>query len=326
MNNIVKMKDLRVNLMTTRGIVHAVQGMDLNVTNGEVHGIVGESGCGKSVSIKSIMKLHEPDKTEYSGQIMFEGSDILTLSQKKINQIRGKEVSMIFQDPMISLNPIMKAGEQIAELVREKLKMDKASAKKYVLEIFEQVGILPPEKRYNQYPFEMSGGILQRIMIAMAISCKPKLLIADEPTTALDVTIQAQILDLLKSLQSQMDMSIIFVTHNLGVVAEICNSVSVMYAGRVIESGDVRDIFDDPKHPYTIALLDSNPKESHISQKMKTIPGSPPPLFEEFVGCPYSSRCERVMDKCLISRPEVVDFGNNHGAACHALSLTGVEK
>ena len=315
--NIVSIKDLNVNLMTTRGIVHAVQGVDMDVVGGEVHGVVGESGCGKSVTIKSIMKLHEPDKTEYTGQIFFGQDDLLKASRRKVRQLRGKEIAMIFQDPMVSLNPIMKAGEQIAELVREKLKKSKSEAKEHVMDLFELVGILPAEKRYNQYPFEMSGGMLQRVMIAMAISCDPKLLIADEPTTALDVTIQAQILQLLKDLQSKMHMSVIFVTHNLGVVAEICNSVSVMYAGKVVEHGKVKDIFDSPQHPYTIALLDSNPKESQKSKYMKTIPGSPPPLFEKFKGCAFVSRCDKAMEICKTQDPVMTGVGQGHEAACH---------
>lgn len=254
MGNIIEMKDLCVNLMTVRGIVYAVQGVNLSVKEGEVHGIVGESGCGKSVSTKTIMRLHEKDKTEYTGSVIYNSAggseDILAMSDKRMRDFRGKDAAMIFQDPMTSLDPIMKAGEQIAEVVRRKRGLGKKEAKEYVLRMFDKVGILPPEKRYEQYPFEMSGGMLQRVMIAMALSCEPRLIIADEPTTALDVTIQAQILDLLRTLQQESHTSVIFITHNLGVVAEICDSVSVMYAGRVVESGSVLDIFDHPAHPY----------------------------------------------------------------------------
>ena len=253
--NILEMKDLCVNLMTVRGIIYAVQGVDLSVKKGEIHGVVGESGCGKSVSTKSIMKLHDDTKTEYTGSIMFDSDegevDITGLNEKAMTKIRGNEISMIFQDPMTALNPIMRAGEQIAEQLRVKRKLNKIQAKEETLRLFEKVGIQPAEKRYTQYPFEMSGGMLQRVMIAMALSCEPKLLIADEPTTALDVTIQAQILQLIKGLQKEIGTSVIFITHDLGVIAEVCDSVSVMYAGKVVESGQILEIFDNPSHPST---------------------------------------------------------------------------
>lgn len=319
--NILEVKNLCVNLMTVRGIIYAVQGFNLNVKKGEVHGVVGESGCGKSVSTKAIMKLHEEEKTEYLGEIMMDidgkETDLLSLSNKEMTNVRGKDIAMIFQDPMTSLNPIMKAGEQIAEAIRFKMKMDKQQARDYVIDMFEKVGILPAEKRYEQYPFEMSGGMLQRIGIAMALACKPKLLIADEPTTALDVTIQAQILDLMKKLQEESGTSLIFITHNLGVVAEICDSVSVMYAGRVVESGSVLDIFDRAVHPYTKALLDSNPKEADQGKKMKTIPGAPPLLYEEFTACPFAPRCSYATDICRQKLPEYRTVGEGHVVACH---------
>ena len=321
--NIIEIKDLCVNMMTVRGIVYAVQGVSLNVKDGEVHGIVGESGCGKSVSTKSIIRLHDPEKTEYTGSIIFNGEngaeDVLAMSSKRLSEFRGKDAAMIFQDPMTSLDPIMKAGEQIAEVVRKKRGLNKKDAKAYVLEMFEKVGILPAEKRYEQYPFEMSGGMLQRVMIAMALSCEPRLLIADEPTTALDVTIQAQILDLMRKLQRESKTSVIFITHNLGVVAEICDSVSVMYAGRVVESGSVLDIFDRPAHPYTQALLASNPKSSDKGKRMKTIEGAPPQLYAKFTGCPYAPRCSQATDKCFNSLPPVSKLAEGHTAACHLL-------
>ena len=321
--NIIEIKDLCVNMMTVRGIVYAVQGVSLNVKDGEVHGIVGESGCGKSVSTKSIIRLHDPEKTEYTGSIIFNGEngeeDVLAMSSKRLSEFRGKDAAMIFQDPMTSLDPIMKAGEQIAEVVRKKRGLNKKDAKAYVLEMFEKVGILPAEKRYEQYPFEMSGGMLQRVMIAMALSCEPRLLIADEPTTALDVTIQAQILDLMRKLQKESKTSVIFITHNLGVVAEICDSVSVMYAGRVVESGSVLDIFDRPAHPYTQALLASNPKSSDKGKRMKTIEGAPPQLYAKFTGCPYAPRCSQATDKCFNSLPPVSKLAEGHTSACHLL-------
>lgn len=318
--NLVEIEDLTVDFMTVRGIVYAVQGVSYSVKTGEIHGVVGESGCGKSVSTKTLLQLHDNERTRYSGKVMFrrdEGeTDILSLNEKEMRDVRAKDISMIFQDPMTSLNPIMKAGEQVAEVVREKLGMNKKEAKQYVLELFESVGITPAAKRYDQYPFEMSGGMLQRIMIAMALSTKPKLLIADEPTTALDVTIQAQILQLIKQLAKKNNTSVIFITHNLGVVAEICDSMSVMYAGKVVEHGTVLDIFDHPAHPYTHALLASNPKAADTSKYMQTIPGTPPLLYKKFEGCPYAPRCSKATEECYHTLPQTEFIGGEHTVAC----------
>lgn len=316
--NILEVKDLHVSLMTVGGIVYAVQGVNLEVRKGEILGIVGESGCGKSMTIKSVMRLHDEEKTEYEGEIFFKDEDLLKKPEKDMAQIRGKDIAMIFQDPMVSLNPIMKIGEQIAEEIRAKEKVDKEEAKKRALEMIEKVGVLPPEKRYEQYPFEMSGGMMQRVMIAMGMACNPELLIADEPTTALDVTIQAQILDLMKGLQKEHGTSIMIVTHNLGVVAEICDRVTVMYAGRIMETADVETIFDEPKHPYTLALMKSRPKDG--DKEMVSIPGSPPGLSKEFSGCPFADRCERCMEKCKQQLPQMQDLGNGHKVACHLYS------
>ncbi len=320
-DNLIEINDLRVDFMTVRGIVYAVQGVTYNIKPGEIYGIVGESGSGKSVSSKTILRLHDDEKTRYSGKILFNTGeteiDLSTISEKEMTKIRGKDIAMIFQDPMTSLNPIMKAGEQISEVVREKLKYKKDEAKKYVLELFESVGIYPAEKRYDQYPFEMSGGMLQRIMIAMALSCKPKLLIADEPTTALDVTIQAQVLKLIKELAKKNNTAVIFITHNLGVVAEICDSISVMYAGKIAESGSVLDIFDNPLHPYTKALLDSNPKSSNKGKYMKTIAGTPPLLYNEFKTCPFAERCSERCEKCNDSLPQKYEISEGHTVVCH---------
>lgn len=319
-DNILEIEDLNVDFMTVRGIVYAVQGVELNVRKGEIHGIVGESGCGKSVTSKSIIRLHNDKLTRYSGKILFNGKDgvkdILLMDKNQLRNFRGSGAAMIFQDPMTSLNPIMKAGEQIAEMLRKKKKLDKKQAKSKVLEMFEKIGITPAEKRYDQYPFEMSGGMLQRIMIAMALICEPELLIADEPTTALDVTIQAQILKLIKELQRQSGTSVIFITHNLGVVAEICDSITVMYAGRAVESGNAVDIFDKPSHPYTKALLDSQPKESDTQKRMKYIQGSPPLLYEKFTGCPFAPRCSYADENCKNKLPSEYEIGAGHYSAC----------
>jgi oligopeptide/dipeptide ABC transporter ATP-binding protein len=320
-DHVLEIQNLSVDFMTVRGIVYAVQGINLNLKQGEIHGIVGESGCGKSVTSKSIMRLHEERKTRYSGHIFFRApdgqeEDLLAVSENRMQQIRGNNIAMIFQDSMTSLDPIMKAGEQVAELVRKKLGKNHKEARKYVCELFEKVGILPAEKRYEQYPFEMSGGMLQRIMIAMALSCKPQILVADEPTTALDVTIQAQILKLVRELARESNTSVLFITHNLGVVAEICDSVSVMYAGRICETGNVLDIFDHPGHPYTKALLRSNPKSDIEGKYLPTIPGTPPLLYQKFTGCPFQARCSVADERCGRSLPHMEQIGREHEAAC----------
>ena len=318
--NVLEIKDLSVDFMTVRGIVYAVQGVDLEVKQGEIHGIVGESGCGKRVTSKSVIMLHNEETTRYAGDIYIRDDsgekDVLAMSKKQLRDFRGSTAAMIFQDPMTSLDPIMKAGEQIAEMLRAKKNLNRREAREKVIEMFEKIGITPAEKRYEQYPFEMSGGMLQRIMIAMALICEPKLLIADEPTTALDVTIQAQILKLIKKLQQESGTSVIFITHNLGVVAEICDSVTVMYAGKAVETASVVDIFDHPAHPYTKALLESNPRESDTEKRMKSIPGSPPLLYEKFKGCAFAPRCKYADDKCRSCVPVTENVSEGHSTAC----------
>lgn len=318
--NVLEIKDLSVDFMTVRGIVYAVQGVDFEVKQGEIHGIVGESGCGKSVTSKSVIRLHNEEATRYAGDIYIRDDsgekDILAMNKKQLRDFRGSTAAMIFQDPMTSLDPIMKAGEQIAEMLRAKKNLNRREAREKVIEMFEKIGITPAEKRYEQYPFEMSGGMLQRIMIAMALICEPKLLIADEPTTALDVTIQAQILKLIKKLQQESGTSVIFITHNLGVVAEICDSVTVMYAGKAVETASVVDIFDHPAHPYTKALLESNPRESDTEKRMKSIPGSPPLLYEKFKGCAFAPRCKYADDKCRSCVPVTENVSEGHSTAC----------
>lgn len=318
--NVLEIKDLSVDFMTVRGIVYAVQSVDLEVKQGEIHGIVGESGCGKSVTSKSAIRLHNEETTRYAGDIYIRDDsgekDVLAMNKKQLRDFRGSTAAMIFQDPMTSLDPIMKAGEQIAEMLRAKKNLNRREAREKVIEMFEKIGITPAEKRYEQYPFEMSGGMLQRIMIAMALICEPKLLIADEPTTALDVTIQAQILKLIKKLQQESGTSVIFITHNLGVVAEICDSVTVMYAGKAVETASVVDIFDHPAHPYTKALLESNPRESDTEKRMKSIPGSPPLLYEKFKGCAFAPRCKYADDKCRSCVPVTENVSEGHSTAC----------
>ena len=316
MENLLEIKDLKVDLMTPRGIVYALGGVNLEILPGEIHGLVGESGSGKSMTSKSVMRLHNEQRSRMSGEIIFRGEDILKLPKKKMQAIRGNRISMIFQDPMTSLNPLMTIGEQIAETYRFHEKCSKPEAKKKTLKLLEKVGINPPEKRFGQYPFELSGGLQQRVMIAIAIACSPELLIADEPTTALDVTIQAQILELLKRLSADMGMSVLLITHNFGIVAEICDRVSVMYAGRVVETCDTKTVFRHPAHPYSKALISSIPKTGMNVEYLPAIPGSPPELFAENKACAYLPRCPYATKECEV-RPDERNLGEGHVAACH---------
>jgi oligopeptide/dipeptide ABC transporter ATP-binding protein len=316
MENLLEIQGLTVELMSTRGIVYALSGVDLAVKPGEIHGIVGESGCGKSMTAKSILRLHNPQRSRMKGSIRFEGRELLTLSTREMAKLRGGEISMIFQDPMTSLNPIMTIGNQIADMVRTHTGCGKKEAREKAQELLAKVGIEPANKRCDQYPFELSGGMQQRVMIAMAIACSPKLLIADEPTTALDVTIQAQILELLQQISQDMGMSILLITHNFGVVAETCHRVSVMYAGKVVETGNTRDLLQGACHPYSQALIRSIPGGGARGSRLETIPGSPPALFDPPTSCPFASRCAYVQEQCRRSYPPFVNCGGGHEAAC----------
>lgn len=321
---LLEIRDLRVDLMSVRGIVYALDGVDLSVAPGETHGLVGESGCGKSMTAKSILRLNNPKRTRCSGEIWFEGRDLNRLPAREMEQLRGKRVSMIFQDPMVSLNPLLCVGEQIAETIRQHERCPREDARRRALSLLDQVGIAPPEKRYGQFPFELSGGLQQRVMIAIAIACNPALLIADEPTTALDVTIQAQVLELLKRLSGELDMSVLLITHNFGIVAEVCDRVSVMYAGRVVETADTRDIFKNPAHPYTRGLIGSIPRRGTRGAALRTIPGAPPQLYERGAACAYAERCPMACQACA-ARPGIVQVEAGHTAACHrALERTEV--
>lgn len=320
---LLSVKDLKVDLMSVRGIVYALSGVNLDIKPGEIHGLVGESGCGKSMTSKSIMRLHNEKRTRMSGQIIFEGQDLLKLSKRQMQAIRGNRISMIFQDPMTSLNPLMTVGDQICESFLQHEKCSKATARSKTLDLLKKVGIFPPEKRFSQYPYELSGGLQQRIMIAIAIACNPSLLIADEPTTALDVTIQAQVLELLQKLSREMNIAILLITHNFGIVAEICDCVSVMYAGRVVETASTRDIFKNAAHPYSRALIDSIPKAGIDMEYLPTIPGAPPQLFSENPACAFYDRCPYADDECN-HRPEDKLVGPNHVVACHHI-LMGTE-
>lgn len=317
MDNILSVKDLKIDVISERGVVHAVRGVTFDLRQTEIHGFVGESGCGKTMTAKSILRLHDEEKSLSSGEILYNGMDILSLKKKELREIRGSEIAMIFQDPMQSLNPLLTIGEQITEMLRFHEKLNKKDAYIKAISLLEDVGIKPAKSRFKQYPFEFSGGMLQRIMIAIAISCDPKILIADEPTTALDVTIQAQILQLLKKLNKEKGMTIYIITHNFGVVAEICDRVSVMYAGKIVETGDVGQIFKNPCHPYTKSLLESIPKSGYHGQTLQSIPGSPPQLFEEMTGCPFAPRCSYANKLCYEKEPLAAESEKDHFYTCH---------
>ena len=321
MSNLLEIRNLSVDIMSTRGLIHAVRQVNMDLEPGVIHGIVGESGCGKSVTAKSIMRLHNPRTVRIRGEINFEGKNLLELSEREMQKIRGRKISMIFQDPMSALNPLFRIGDQISEIFMLHFHDSRETAKKKTLELLEQVGIHPAEVRYNQYPFEFSGGMLQRVVIAMAIAAKPELIIADEPTTALDVTIQAQILELLSQLQKDLGVAIMIITHNFGIVSEICNDVSVMYAGTVLETGKKKDLFLNAVNPYSEALINSIPKSGNAGEKLTTIPGTPPELFDIVPGCPFAPRCGLCTDICLAEKPLLkpcaAEMGVGHLAACH---------
>ena len=309
--------NLEVSFFTYAGEVKAVRGISYNLKPGEVMGIVGESGSGKSVSSYGLMGIiPEPGKV-IGGQILFEGRDVTAMSEKELLKIRGKDISMIFQDPMTSLNPLFTIGNQIEESLRKHTSLDKDQRQKRMVELLTLVGINQPEKRLKQYPHEFSGGMRQRVMIAMALACDPKLLIADEPTTALDVTIQAQILELLKELKDKIHMGIVFITHDLGVVSDICDSISVMYAGTIVESGSSDQIFYEPRHPYTWGLLASVPKiDTDEHQRLIPIEGNPVDLINPPKGCPFAPRCKHCMKICIDQAPPQCQVGEGHMAAC----------
>ena len=316
---LLEVKDLKVSFFTPAGEVKAVDGISYSVGEDETMGIVGESGSGKSVESYSIIGLLANPGKVIGGEILFEGENILNYTEEQMREFRGNKVSMIFQNPMTCLNPVYTVGDQLMEALRcHKPEVTKQQAREKAIEMLKLVGINNAETRIDQYPHEFSGGMRQRAMIAMALICEPKLLIADEPTTALDVTIQAQILELMKDIQKKTKMGIIFITHNLGVVAEICDKVSVMYAGHIVEQGNVNDIFYNPQHPYTKGLLKSMPRID-VEQKERLIPieGTPVDMVNPPKGCPFGPRCENCMKICLNSRPPMLEVGeNNHIASC----------
>lgn len=322
--NILTVKDLKTYFYTASGVAKAVDGVSFNIAKGETMGIVGESGSGKSVTSSSIIRLLPPRTGKIvGGSIEFEGKDVLALSKKELNDFRGKDIAVIFQDPMTSLDPVFKIGKQMTEMIMEHQNVTKDEAWKMAVEALNKVGIPEPEKRMNSYPYELSGGMCQRVIIAMAVCCKPKLIIADEPTTALDVTVQAQVLELLKELQRDMDTAILLITHNLGVVWEMCDKVMVMYAGNTVEFTDTKTLYSNPCHPYTWGLLDSMPKLSDESKgELKTIPGTPPDLRLTGKCCNFYNRCPYVTEACTQSVPPLVEVEPGHFVACHRQNLT----
>jgi oligopeptide/dipeptide ABC transporter ATP-binding protein len=319
-DRILEVNDLKTYFSTDEGTVKAVDGVSFHINRGETLAVVGESGSGKSVTSLSIMRLiASPPGRIAGGEMLFEGQDLVKMSEAQMRKIRGNDISMIFQEPMTSLNPVYTVGDQIAEAIQLHQKKSRSQAMKLAAEMLDLVGIPEPGKRVHNYPHQMSGGMRQRVMIAMALSCGPKLLIADEPTTALDVTIQAQILDLMRQLQREIGMSILFITHDLGVVAEIADRVVVMYAGRAVEEGGVREIFAKPQMPYTVGLLNSIPrvdKAAEHQDRLEAIPGNVPnPLYLP-PGCSFHPRCRFVQDKCKENIPPLEDTGGGHMVRC----------
>ena len=327
-NNVLEIRGLNSYFFTEKGVAPAVDGLDLDIPKGKIIGLVGESGCGKSMTAKSIMGLLKYPGRVAGGSIRFEDQDLTRLSDKELRKICGNDISMIFQEPMTSLNPVLKVGRQVREtLLVHNPTMSKAEAKQRVVEMFQRVGIPEAEKRYDCYPHELSGGLRQRVMIAMAMVCKPKLLIADEPTTALDVTIQAQILELMQDLRKKLGMSIIMITHDLGVVASMCEKIAVMYAGHIVEYGTTDEIFYQPGHEYTKGLINSIPKLNTAEhERLVPIEGTPVDLLNPPAGCPFAPRCKNCMKICLSKMPPRTELSDTHYTYCWLQQKAAFEK
>ncbi len=322
---LLEVKNLATRFKITGAYVHAVNGITYQLNEGDSLGIVGESGCGKSVGQLSVMRLiPQPPGEIYQGEVIYNGRDLLKLSMDEMRQVRGKEIAMIFQDPMTSLNPVMRIGRQITEALELHMGMDKKQARARATELLTMVGIPRAADRLDDYPHQFSGGMRQRVMIAMALSCVPQILIADEPTTALDVTIQAQIVDLVKKLRDELGMAIIWITHDLGVVARLVKNVIVMYAGYIIERAPVEELYTHPTHPYTLGLLGSLPRlDTHDRERLVSIQGAPPDLVDLPQGCPFRPRCRFAIDRCREENPLLVPVGPAHEAACWVDVTTG---
>lgn len=314
--NLLTVKNLNLEFKTSRGTLKALKDISFNVQRGEVFGIVGESGCGKTVTGLSVLRLLPRSATITNGTINLDGVDLHDLSLKEMETVRGGKVAMIFQDPSSSLNPVFTIGEQMKRVIRQHTQLNKSMAQKRATEMLDAVGLPDVRRVTRSYPHQLSGGQQQRVMIAMALSCRPQLLIADEPTTALDVTIQAQILRLLRDLQKQFDISVILITHNLGVVAQTCDRLAVFYAGRVAEIGRTKDIFENPQHPYTRGLMNAIPKPGSRGKPMAAIPGTVPSNPGMVKGCPFAERCEFVFDRCRAETPSLLQVSEGHRSAC----------
>ena len=313
---LLSVQDLHTTFRTDSGEVQAVNGVSFNLNPGEILGIVGESGSGKSVTAYSVMQILADNGRIKSGHILYKGEDLTMWSEKQMSHFRGKCCSIVFQDPMTSLNPVFTIGSQLGEAIRLHTNRRGKEVRKRAIEMLELVGINEPEKRIKQYPFELSGGMRQRVMIAMALACEPDILIADEPTTALDVTIQAQILELMQDLQKKLGMAVILVTHDLGVIADMCDNIIVMYGGRICERGTAREIFYNPKHEYTKGLLRSIPSVNNMKKKLVPIAGTPINMLNLPAGCAFCTRCDAAMKICLTEHPDELTINENHKAAC----------
>ncbi len=313
---LLQVKGLKTHFFLSRGIIRAVDGVDFTVAEGETLAIVGESGCGKSVTAFSIMGLVAPPGRIVAGEVLFDGNDLLSLSGEDMRKIRGNRISMIFQEPMTSLNPVFRVGEQIAEGLRLHLGLTDNEAREETIRMLELVGIPSPAARYGDYPHQLSGGMRQRIMIAMALACRPQLVIADEPTTALDVTIQAQIMELMDRLKAERNMGLILITHDLGVVAERAHRTAIMYAGKIVEAADTAELFRNPLHPYTEGLLASLPQKTEPGKPLRTIPGFVPSLLEPLPGCGFCDRCPEKNWECKVDPPELREVSSGHLVRC----------
>jgi peptide/nickel transport system ATP-binding protein len=314
---LLAVEGLRTHFATNDGIVRAVDGVNFTVDEGETLGVVGESGCGKSITALSIMRLLTRPGRTVAGRVFFQGRNLLELTDDEMEDVRGNDIAMIFQEPMTSLNPVFRVGDQIGESIQRHLGVSNEEAARRVVDLFVQVGIPSPDKRVRDYPHQMSGGMRQRVMIAMALACKPKLLIADEPTTALDVTIQAQILELIKGLKDTENMAVMMITHDLGVIAEVAANVVVMYAGKIVERGPVNDIFHDPQHPYTQGLLRSIPKPAQIGHRLEVIKGTVPHPLNLPPGCTFAPRCPDKFEPCDSAFPALEDIAPKRAVACY---------
>jgi len=316
MTTLLEVKDLFLEFKTSQGILKALNGITFDVNSGEVFGLVGETGCGKSVTGLSILRLLPRSASIRRGEVIFNGVDLLKISRDEIESVRGSKIAMIFQDPSSSLNPVFTIGSQIERVVRQHMSVTRKEAAEQTKEVLSAVGLPDVKRIMDSYPHELSGGMQQRVMIAMALSCKPLLLIADEPTTSLDVTIQAQILKLLRNLQKNFNVSVILITHNLGVIAQTCDHLAVLYGGRVAESGPTETIFDQAQHPYTNGLMNAIPRPGGRGRKMATIPGTVPSNPGALTGCAFAKRCKFAFDRCVVEPPPLYRVDENHHVAC----------